>query len=149
MSIGEPSKLNNYFPSKSPLIQSLSKKLCSWGKRRLKYDMDNNARGTTSPLWTNPFPRTYHVLFILKSISSIIFVIFYGVVVLYNSMTQNKINSNASTHNSTNGTLILNSTIIPSNGTSDDDATCLTYIAIQINHEFIIIGSGILLLNGI
>lgn len=142
MSTGEPTRLNNQFPSKSPTFKWFNKTFCEWGKKRLTYDIDPHILGSPAPIWKNPSAGFYRVFYILNLISSILFVVFFIIVKIFNASVQLSLSNSSSSSTSTS------SSSSSSSSTSDVETNCLNYIETNINPEFIIIGSFILLVNG-
>lgn len=136
--IGEPSKLNNQFPSKSATIQWFNKKFCSWGRKRLAYDVDQHRLGSPAPLWRNPSAQFYKVFYTLNFISSFLFVLFFITVMVYNASIKLSIANNVNLAAANPEDLAQ----------SDLESKCLDEIEKQTKPEFIIIGSCILLVNG-
>jgi hypothetical protein len=138
----EATGLRSQYSSQNTFIQWISRRFCNWGKKRLTYNRDNNVLGSSAPLWHNPSATFYKVFFILNIISSVLFVIFFVVLAVYNANEKSKLTNSSSTNDSTDP--MTNSTTV----TDQKELECLEKIEKQLNPNFIIIGSVILLLNG-
>lgn len=148
---GDPTKLNNQFPSKNPTITWFTRKFCKWGRKRIEYDIHPFVIGSPAPLWKNPSKRFYKIFFILNLISSLLFVLFFVAVNIYNAAGKsgimdaihNNLNINTNSTSSTTTEISNNNT----NVSSEMNTKCLETVSTSLKPQFIIIGSAILLIN--
>jgi hypothetical protein len=153
---GDPTKLNNQFPSKNPTITWFKRKFCKWGKKRLEYEIHPFVLGSPAPLWKNPSKKFYKIFFILNLISSLLFVLFFVAVNIYNAAEKSGImdtintnlNLNTNSTSSVSTSTSANSTSTnPTSNSTDVNTQCLDAVSASLKPQFIIIGSAILLIN--
>lgn len=101
----------NQFPPRNEVLQWFNHKFCSWGKRRPNKSYTKKTLGSTAPLWRHPKASFYKFFFISNIISSLIFILFYITILIYNGVIEsdigtsnNNTNSNPSTQSTTDST---------------------------------------------
>ena len=103
MKQGDPSKLKTTFTVKNEFIKSLNSKCCEWGMR-LPNTKTRGTLGSPAPLWMNMSENKYKLCYIVSLLSSLTFIVFYIVVVVYNANVQASVTSSASTTSPSNAT---------------------------------------------
>lgn len=156
MKLGEPSKLKNSFPARSGAIKWFTSKFCQWGIRATN-TKSRGVLGSPAPLWINESEKQYKLCFIINLISSLVFIIFFIFVKVYNAAVQTSIQNSDSTltidstsnaSNTTSTDTTSTATTSTTTGTDLIEQACLSTLQQEVSPQFIIIGSSILFING-
>lgn len=120
------------FPVTNEMIKCCDRLCCRWGQKKPPYDTEGNIRGATAPLWINSNKTFYKVFFALCLVCSLLFIASFIAIQYYD---------NNQTDTSTDPT--QTATEVANNN------TCVSKSHQYLKSWFIIIGSAILLINGI
>lgn len=82
--------LEMQYPSKNELLNYLSYHLCQWGLKFSDYNPEKHIRGSPTPLWVNPSPLFYKILYISNCSFSFIFLGFFIIATLINNSYEPK-----------------------------------------------------------
>lgn len=74
-----------YFSSSNDCIEGFNRIFCSWGIRKLFKDDNRNLRGYIAPLWINPTPGLYTLVYVSTFIAFILQLVGYIAILIYNS----------------------------------------------------------------
>jgi hypothetical protein len=149
MNQSNPTKLKATYSLRSEFIKSFNSKCCKWGIR-VPNTKTRGTLGSPAPLWMNTSQTKYRLCYIISLISSLLYIVFYIVLVVYNASVQSSSTSSTSSSDSTNtnSTSSSDSTTTNTTETSILNADCLATVQTQVSPIIIIIGSTILFVNG-